>query len=69
MKEGVLERKIDLIIDESFVKYLCECSDCQQIFSRIKHHIECIETLNEEDKKLLNNMDGNLNEDDEEVKD
>jgi len=40
------------LIDEAIVKYICKCESCQKIFSKLKRHIEAIETLNDQDKKL-----------------
>ena len=58
----------DMIIDERFVEHSCKCEECLPLYLKIEKIIKAAENLNEEDKKLHNNLDGNLNEDEEEVK-
>jgi hypothetical protein len=56
----------DILLDDRVLEYLCECEECQTIFSKVKRHVEAIENLNDDEKKLVNNLEGLVNEDDEE---
>ena len=58
-------KPFDMIIDERFVEYSCKCEDCSPLYTKIAKIIKASDNLNEEDKKLHNNLDGNLNEDEE----
>ncbi|CDW89145.1 loc398523 partial [Stylonychia lemnae] len=60
---SLVQQGFDLIIDEKMIKYICDCQNCSKIFSKLKRHIQVIENMNEQDRKLLNNLDGNINED------
>jgi hypothetical protein len=55
-----------MLLDEKFIKYLCHCDSCQALYTKLKQHIESIENMPEEDKKLANNLEGLVNEEDEE---
>lgn len=51
-----------MIIDEKFLLNSCECKECEQIFAKVKRHVDCVKNLNEEEKNLANNLEGNVNE-------
>jgi hypothetical protein len=42
----------DLLMDEKFVKQLCPCQECAKTYSKLKKHIEAIENMSPDDKKL-----------------
>lgn len=58
-------KPFDMIIDERFIEYSCKCEECSPLYTKIARIIKAAEDLNEEDRKLHNNLDGNLNEDEE----
>jgi hypothetical protein len=39
----------DVIIDEEFLSHTCGCEECQQIFKKLKRHVEAIENMDEEE--------------------
>lgn len=53
-------------MDEKILESFCECSSCSLAFNKIKNIIKATENLGEEDQKLQNNLDGIVNEEDEE---
>ena len=55
-----------MILDEAFINYVCSCESCAKVFNKIKKHFDAIENMPDEEKKLLNNLEGNLNDDEEE---
>lgn len=58
-------KPFDMLIDEKFIDYSCKCEECSPLYTKIARIIKAVEDLNEEDRKLHNNLDGNLNEDEE----
>ena len=58
----------DVLLDESFVQSLCECESCKLTYGKVARHIKAIEDMTSDDKKLMNNLDGNINDDEEEKK-
>jgi len=61
-KESLLG--VDVIIDDAFMESLCQCQECQQAFTKLKRHLECVNNLNDDEKKLVNNLEGIVNEED-----
>lgn len=66
IKESPITEPFDILIDEKILDSFCECNSCSKAFNKVKNIIKATENLGEEDKKLQNNLDGNVNEDDEE---
>lgn len=58
----------DMLIDESFLEILCQCERCKVTYAKLEKHIHAEKQLSEEDKRLRNNLEGNVNEDEEEKK-
>jgi hypothetical protein len=58
----------DILIDEAVTDALCQCPQCSKVFAKLTQHIQAINNLSTEDKQLQNNLEGILNEDDEEEK-
>ena len=56
------------MIEERFRDYLCECDSCKTTFKKVITLVEAIENLNDDEKKLQNNLEGIVNEEEEEIK-
>lgn len=56
-----------MILDEEFVNHLCSCEECSQVFDKCRRHYDAIDNMTDEEKKLLNNLEGNLNEEEEDT--
>jgi len=47
---------------------LCPCATCTETYSKLAKHLKAIQSMTAEDRGLQNNLEGNVNEDDEEEK-
>lgn len=56
----------DVLIDENFLEALCQCETCQKSYSKLQKLVTAMNNMSSDDRKLLNNLDGKINEDEEE---
>lgn len=53
---------IDVLICSDFIDQTCECSDCQSAFAKIKRLLDALDNRDEDEIKLENNLEGEVNQ-------
>ena len=57
--------QVDIIINVEFLEELCKCDECTHSFSRIVAMDDAMNNMSEDEHKLEQNLDGELNDDEE----